>query len=394
LLVQYVLKVFKKKQRTPFRVSSRKGFFDLRLHGGKAPQWLVSRMIRLGGAIVEAIVTEFGTPELLRRVSDPLWFQGFSNVLGYDWDSSGSTTVTAGVLKTVLSNRDVGVYACGGKGVVSRKTPSEIESVVESRKVDADSDRLIYLSRICAKVDNSMIQAGYQLYHHVFMFDREGYWAVVQQGMNTRLKWARRYHWLGEGLTSLVEEPHSGIIGVSKHDNVLNLTARESRENRKASLDIVNEHPQRLRRYLRTVGEASSETLLKWIPGAMEPPAYRVVLERNVNWKALSEAYELRPGSYEDLLSVRGIGPGTLRALSLVAQIVFDAPPSWRDPVKFSFSFGGKDGVPYPVNRRRMDRVISMLEEALSKAKMGEKDKLYAIRNLKALAEKLDARIR
>jgi len=389
-----VLKVFKKKQRTLFRVSSRKGFFDLRLHGGKAPQWLVSRMIRLGGAIVEAIVTEFGTPELLRRVSDPLWFQGFSNVLGYDWDSSGSTTVTAGVLKTVLSNRDVGVYACGGKGVVSRKTPSEIESVVESRKVDADSDRLIYLSRICAKVDNSMIQAGYQLYHHVFMFDREGYWAVVQQGMNTRLKWARRYHWLGEGLTSLVEEPHSGIIGVSKHDNVLNLTARESRENRKASLDIVNEHPQRLRRYLRTVGEASSETLLKWIPGAMEPPAYRVVLERNVNWKALSEAYELRPGSYEDLLSVRGIGPGTLRALSLVAQIVFDAPPSWRDPVKFSFSFGGKDGVPYPVNRRRMDRVISMLEEALSKAKMGEKDKLYAIRNLKALAEKLDARIR
>jgi len=370
-------------------VSSRKGTFYLRLHGGRAPQWLVSRMIRLGGAIVEAIVTEFGTLELLKRVSDPLWFQGFSNVLGYDWDSSGSTTVTAGVLKTVLSNRDLGVYACGGKGAVSRRTPSEIESIVDSRKVDADSDRLIYLSRICAKVDNSMIQAGYQLYHHVFMFDREGNWAVVQQGMNTRLKWARRYHWLSEGLTSLVEEPHSGIIGVSKHDNVLNLTARESRENRRASLDVVNENPQRLRRYLRTVGEASSETLLKWIPGAMEPPAYRVVLERNVNWKALSEAYELKPGSYEGLLSVRGIGPGTLRALSLVAQIVFDAPPSWRDPVKFSFSFGGKDGVPYPVNKRRMDRVISMLEEALSKAKMGEKDRLYAIRNLKTLAERL-----
>lgn len=371
-------------------MSSRKGFFDLRLHGGRAPQWLVSRMIRLGGAIVEAIVTEFGPLELLKRVSDPLWFQGFSNVLGYDWDSSGSTTVTAGVLKTVLSNRNMGVYACGGKGAVSRRTPSEIESIVNSRRVDADPDRLIYLSRICAKVDNSMIQAGYQLYHHVFMFDEEGEWAVVQQGMNTRLKWARRYHWLSEGLTSLVEEPHSGIMGVSKHDNVLNLTARESRENREASLDIVNDDPKRLRRYLRTVGEASSETLLKWIPGTMEPPAYRVILERNVNWKALGEAYELKPGSYEGLLSIRGIGPGTLRALSLVAQIVFDAPPSWRDPVKFSFSFGGKDGVPYPVNGRRMDRVIGMLEEALSKAKMGRKDKLYAIRNLKALAERLD----
>ncbi|MBO3831894.1 MAG: DUF763 domain-containing protein [Candidatus Brockarchaeota archaeon] len=372
-------------------MSSRKGFFDLRLHGGRAPQWLVSRMIRLGGAIVEAIVMEFGTLELLKRVSDPLWFQGFSNVLGYDWDSSGSTTVTAGVLKTVLSRRDLGVYACGGKGAVSRRTPSEIESIVNSRRVDADPGRLAYLSRICAKVDNSLIQAGYQLYHHVFIFDKQGNWAVVQQGMNTGLKWARRYHWLSEGLASLVEEPHSGIIGVSKHENVLNLTARESRENRQASLDIVKEPPQRLRRCLRTVGEASSETILKWIPGAMEPPAYRVVLERNVNWRALSEAYELKPGSYEELLSIRGVGPGTLRALSLVAQIVFDAPPSWRDPVKFSFSFGGKDGVPYPVNRRRMDRVIGMLEDALSRAKMGEKDKLHAVRNLKALAERLDA---
>jgi hypothetical protein len=375
-------------------VSSRRGFFDLRLHGGRAPQWLVSRMIRLGGAVVEAIVMEFGTLELLRRVSDPLWFQGFSNILGYDWDSSGSTTVTAGVLKTVLSSRDLGVYACGGKGAVSRRTPSEIGNIVESRKVDADPDRLTYLSRICAKVDNSMIQAGYQLYHHVFMFDKEGNWAVVQQGMNTRLKWARRYHWLSQGLTSLIEEPHSGIIGVSKHEHVLNLTARESRENRQASLDIVKEPPQRLRRCLRTVGEASSETILKWIPGVSEPPAYRVVLERNVNWKALSEAYELKPGSYEELLSIRGIGPGTLRALSLVAQIVFDAPPSWRDPVKFSFSFGGKDGIPYPVNRRRMDRVIEMLEDALLKAKMGEKDKLYAVRNLKTLAEKLDTAAR
>jgi hypothetical protein len=369
-------------------VPSRGGFFDLRLHGGKAPQWLVSRMIRLGGAIVEAIVMEFGTLELLKRVSDPLWFQGFSNVLGYDWDSSGSTTVTSGVLKTVLSGREVGVYACGGKGALSRKTPDEIENMVETRKVDADPGKLVYLSRICAKVDNSMIQAGYQLYHHVFLFDKNGNWAVVQQGMNPRLKWARRYHWLSDGLKSLVEEPHSGIIGVSKHENVLNLTARESRANRDASLEVVKEPPYRLRRYLKTVDEASSETLLKWMPGGVEPPAYRVVLERKVNWRALEKAYELKPGSYEELLSVRGIGPGTLRALSLVAEIVFDAEPSWRDPIKFSFAFGGKDGVPYPVNRRRMDRVIGMLEDALAKARLGEKDRMQALKNLKSLAER------
>jgi hypothetical protein len=371
------------------RVSSKGGFFDLRLHGGKAPQWLVSRMIRLGGAIVEAITTEFGTIELLRRVSDPLWFQGFSNVLGYDWDSSGSTTVTSGVLKTVLLERDLGVYACGGKGASSRKTPSEIESIVSTKRVNADPSRLVYLSRICAKVDNSMIQAGYQLYHHVFLFDRNGNWAVVQQGMNPELKWARRYHWLSEGLKELVEEPHSGIIGVSRHENVLNLTARESRANRNASLDVVNEPPYRLRRYLRTVDEASSEILLKWMPKDLEPPAYRVVLERNVNWKALEKAYELKPGSYEGLLSVRGVGPGTLRALSLVAEIIFNASPSWKDPIKFSFAFGGKDGVPYPVNRRRMDRVIETLEEALAKAKIGEKERIHAIRNLKSLAERL-----
>ncbi|MEM3712253.1 MAG: DUF763 domain-containing protein [Thermoproteota archaeon] len=371
-------------------MSSRGGFFDLRLHGGKAPQWLVSRMIRLGSAIVEAIVTEFGTLELLRRVSDPLWFQGFSNVLGYDWDSSGSTTVTSGVLKTILFKKNIGVYACGGKGALSRKTPSEIEDIVEKRGVNADPDRLTYLSRICAKVDNSMIQAGYQLYHHVFFFDKDGNWAVVQQGMNPELKWARRYHWLSEGLKSLVEEPHSGIIGVSKHENVLNLTARESRANRNVTLEIVNEPTYRLRRYLKTVDEASSETILKWIPGGFEPPAYRVVLEKNVNWKALEKAYELKPSSYEEFLSVKGVGPGTLRALSLVAQIVFDAAPSWKDPIKFSFAFGGKDGVPYPVNRRRMDRVIDMLEDALAKAKIGDKDRIYALRNLKSLAERLD----
>ncbi|MEM2487977.1 MAG: DUF763 domain-containing protein [Thermoproteota archaeon] len=372
-------------------MSSRGGFFDLRLHGGKAPQWLVSRMIRLGGAIVETIVMEFGTLELLKRISDPLWFQGFSNVLGYDWDSSGSTTVTSGVLKTILLERDIGVYACGGKGALSRKTPSEIKSLVETKGVNADPNRLTYLSRICAKVDNSMIQAGYQLYHHVFIFDKDGNWAVVQQGMNSRLKWARRYHWLSEGLKSLVEEPHSGIIGVSKHENVLNLTAKESRANRDASLEIVNEPPYRLRRYFRTVDEASSETLLKWMPKGLEPPAYRVVLEKKVNWKALEEAYELKPRSYEELLSVRGVGPGTLRALSLVAQIVFDATPSWRDPIKFSFAFGGKDGVPYPVNKRRMDHVISMLEEALAKAKIGYKDRILALRNLKSLAEGLES---
>ncbi|MEM2940678.1 MAG: DUF763 domain-containing protein [Thermoproteota archaeon] len=370
-------------------MSSRSGFFDLRLHGGKAPQWLVSRMVRLGGAIVEAIVMEFGTLELLRRLSDPLWFQGLSNVLGYDWDSSGSTTVTAGVLKTILSERNIGVYACGGKGASSRKTPSEIENIVKTQRIDTDSNRLTYLSKMCAKVDNSMIQAGYQLYHHAFFFDKEGNWAVVQQGMNPELKWARRYHWLSEGVKSLVEEPHSGIIGVSKHNNVLNLTARDSRENRKASIEMVAEPPQKLKRYLRTVDEASSETLFRWMLGGVEPPAYRIVLERNVNWKALEKAYELKPGSYEELLSIRGIGPGTLRALSLVAEIVFDAPPSWRDPIRFSFAFGGKDGVPYPVDRRRMDRVVSMLEDALSKAKVGEKDRLRAMRNLKTLTERL-----
>jgi len=347
-------------------------------------------MIRLGSAIVEAIVMEFGTMEFLRRVSDPLWFQGFSNVLGYDWDSSGSTTVTSGVLKTILSEKNLGVYACGGKGALSRETPSEIESVVKTKSVNADPNRLVYLSRMCAKVDNSMIQAGYQLYHHIFVLDKDGNWAVVQQGMNSILKWARRYHWLSDGLKSLIEEPHSGIIGVSKHEKVLNLTARESRTNRNVSLDLVKEPPYRLRKYLRTVEGASSETLLKWMPGGFEPHAYRVVLEKRVNWKALEEAYELKPGSYEELLSIKGVGPGTLRALSLVAEIVFDAKPSWRDPIKFSFAFGGKDGVPYPVNRKRMDRVISMLEDALAKAKIDEKDRIHAFRNLKSLTEKLE----
>ena len=370
----------------------RSGTFELRLHGGRAPPWLVSRMKSLSEAILTAVWLEGGPNEIIRRLSDPVWFQALSNVLGYDWDSSGSTTVTSSVLKDALKVIDVGVRAAGGKGGRSRLAPSEIvETCGEPPFMGLDSVELTYASRMAAKVDSAAIQAGYQIYHHVFFFTASGKWTVVQQGMNVGLRSARRYHWTSEGLRSFVDEPHTGIVGDRVLEEVLDMTSHSSEEARGVCVDLATEGPRSLRRHLATVQDERQGSLARWLPSHEDLPerSYRVVWEGKVNWDALKQAYELRPGSYEQLLAVRGIGPGTVRALAMVAELIYGAQVSRGDPVKFSFSFGGKDGIPYPVNRKRMDDVTAVLRDALDRARIGEKEKIGAIRRLASLTESM-----
>src|SRR5262245_278531 len=106
----------------------RSGLAHLPLHGRRAPAWLSSRMVRLPREIPAHVVSEYGSDEMLRRLSDAYWFQAFGCVLGFDWHSSGVTTTVTGALKEGLrgTERELGVYAGGGKGAVSRKTPGEI----------------------------------------------------------------------------------------------------------------------------------------------------------------------------------------------------------------------------------------------------------------------------
>lgn len=370
----------------------RVGVADLILHNGKAPSWLTRRMIKLGSIVVKLIIDEQGHREFLRRLSNPVWFQALSCALAYDWDSSGTTTVLCGVLKNVLNGQDLGVKAVGGKGKLSQLSLNEIDEL--SRTYDfseEESKRLKYASRMTAKIDNVAVQAGYRLYHHMMFISNDGDWTVVQQGMNPNLKTARRFHWLSGSFKSFVVEPHSGIMGSMVHKNVLNTIAKDSEDFRRLVVDLVKDGAEKLRRTLLSIRVEGQETLSKWMFGVTETSiikAYRVD-PKSVNWDALKKAYEATPNNYEELLAVRGIGPSTVKALALISELVYGVEPSWKDPVKYTFAFGGKDGIPFPVKRREYDEAISFLEDAIFKAKLGDRDKIEALKRLKNYASKI-----
>jgi len=363
------------------------GAVDLPLHGGKAPYWLLTRMKRLAHAIFEEIVDEFGVNGAIERLADPLWFQSLSCALAYDWHSSGTTTVLCGVLKSVIEPEEFGFGIAGGKGKASRATLADIDAVGEKlRLTDAQVADLKYASRLSAKVDNACIQDGYQLYHHTMIISEKGDWAVIQQGMNPEERYARRYHWLSASVKQYVEEPHQGIVGV-QHETVLDLTAKASRGCRSVSVELARTTPAELERALKTLQDHRHErlpgaqtTLLEFERGIAEArPGRRTEIDadavrryrlpRRVNWDALVEAYDTQPANYEQFLAIRGIGPATVRALALVAELIYGEPASWRDPVKYSFAFGGKDGVPYPVDKRTMDETTELLRAAMQQVK-------------------------
>jgi hypothetical protein len=363
------------------------GIANLPLHGGKAPAWLTTRMRKLAKEITTIIIDEYGTGQFLTRISDPFWFQAFGCVLGYDWHSSGVTTVVTGILKQALSAEEHGIVVCGGKGRTSKQTPMEITDASEQFGFSENSTKaLTYTSRITAKVDNAAIQAGYQLYHHAFLITENKKWAVIQQGMCAEDRTARRYHWLSDNVTSFVVEPHNAIVGDTKREKALNMTAQTSEGARTASVDIAKESPNRIMRLFEAARPMYQKSLQEWLPNA-NPQQQQLIatlhMPRNTNWKALRQAYEFQPKNYEQLLSIRGIGPATVRGLALVAELVYGEKPSWQDPVKYSFCVGGKDGVPFPVNRRSYDEIIEFFQNAVKQAKVGDKEKMCSLQRLR-----------
>jgi len=347
----------------------RSGIANLPLHGGKCPAWLFKRMRLLAGAICEFVILEYGHEELLRRLANPFWFQSFGNVLGFDWHSSGLTTTVCGALKEAANRTNLGLAVAGGKGKVSRRAPQEIVQKADELGIGAKAHELQRASRLAAKVDNSCVQDGYQLYHHIFIFTEKGDWAVIQQGMNNN--WARRYHWLSEGLVDFVCEPHSGIAGQRREEKVLDLTARQSKDAQKVILDIARDGT-----LLR-----SGQCTLKEFELNM-PRAHTIPNAQRINRALLQKVYEYQPSDFEELLMISGVGPATIRALALTANLIYGAPLSWRDPIKYSFAHGGKDGTPFPVNKKIYDYTILTLQEAIKQAKVGEKEKSYALKRL------------
>jgi hypothetical protein len=346
-------------------------------------------MVRLGRCILEALIDEEGPRKLLTRLADPCWFQAFSCVLGYDWHSSGTTTVTCAALKTALRPEVHGIAVTGGKGRVSKKTPEEIEMIGKTFYWSDEKIRALkYASKMSAKVDNTAIQSGYHLYHHAFIVDEAGGWTVIQQGMNADDGTARRYHWLSDHVTSFVVEPHEAIVGNIRKPSVLDLTARESEGNRRTSVDLVNDGPERLRRHVLSLRKRGQSALSDWIDERVESSDKTVsvlIMPRSINWKALKTAYAFKPQNFEELLGIKGVGPATVRGLALVSEIVYGETLSWNDPVKFSFCVGGKDGVPFPVDKAAYDEIIDVMSSALEQAKVGNVERVNTLKRLKGL---------
>lgn len=353
-------------------MGTRTGIATLPLHYGKAPRWLFERMRLLAREIAAAIVTEFGQQELLKKLSDPYWFQAFGCILGFDWHSSGLTTTVTGALKEGIKGleNEIGIFVAGGKGNTSRKTPSEIQNAGD--KIDVDPAKLVYASKMSAKVDNTALQDGYQLYHHVFIFTRTGSWSVIQQGMKEEDKTARRYHWLGEAVKDFVEEPHAAICCNAKGET-LNMVAHESAGARNVTTHLAQEKPEAVIAELKKI-----QNLILPFHHHVDP---RDIHPDRLN-KILLKTYEVQPKNFEHLLSIEGVGPKTIRALSLLSELVYGEAPSYRDPVRFSFAHGGKDGYPYPVDRKTYDKTIEVMKKAIESARVGNRDKIDAVKRL------------
>ncbi len=329
----------------------------------------------LAREITLAIAGEYGPEEMLRRLSDPMWFQAFGAVLGFDWHSSGVTTTVCGALKDGLRGleHESGLIVAGGKGGVSRKTPVEIEAAAESGALSVEPRTLVYASKMAAKVDSSGLQDGYQIYHHSFFCTRQGKWAVVQQGMNDHNRKARRYHWLSDTVTDYVVEPHEAIASEAPGVTVLNMVARESVPAQELVTQVSHEPPDRTVGQLRRLKELSMPTR-----HAVE---LRDIHPDNLK-KIFLSTYERQAESFEVLLGLPGVGPKTVRALTLIAELVYGAKASRNDPALFSYAHGGKDGFPYPVDREMYDRNVKILQRAVVQAKLGRSERLDALRRL------------
>lgn len=350
---------------------------DLPLHYGQVPPWLAQRMSLLGGAIVESVILEYGRPALLTKLSDPFWFQALGCVLGMDWHSSGITTSVMGALKKAVNPRynDLGIFICGGKGKHSRETPRELMDL--GYKTGLNGNELVRSSKLTAKVDNTAIQDGFQIYLHSFIVTKEGEWGVVQQGMNDSTGMARRYHWDSKMVDSYVNEPHTSIYGKNQ-GIILNLTNQGADQARTSILELLKEDPERMFPEMRKI-------IL---------PRHHELQSKDVNLKRLGSvlalAYEKSPADFEDLLLLEGMGPRTIQSLALVSEVIHGAPSRFSDPARFSFAHGGKDGHPFPVPLQVYDETIEILHHSVEKAKLGINDKNLAIKNLHHVAKMIE----
>lgn len=353
------------------------GKADLALMGGAIPPWLFERMCRLSLPVVEAILEQKGHKDFLERLSNPFWFQSFAAVIGMDWNSSGATTAVMSALKQSINpaSHELGLYICGGKGKESLKTPQELVRIGDFTGLDGNA--LARSSKLVAKVDNTAVQDGFNLYLHSFILSKDGDWTAIQQGMKTKERKARRYHWHSGNFKSFIEEPHTAICGLQE-GKIVNLVDKEASKAQANILGMTEEHPDRI---------------MKELPHLLVP-SYHDVRPKDVDVKRLGsilwKAQEADAGSFEDLLLLKGMGPRTLQSLALVSEMIHGAPSRFSDPARFSFAHGAKNAKPFPVPTKVYDETIDTMRDAVNKSKLGQSDKLKSLEKLSKFAERAE----
>ncbi len=354
----------------------------LPLHYGRAPKWLFNRMVRLGRSIIKTVVDEFGTDELIKRLSDPYWFQALGCSLGYDWHSSGLTTVLTGVLSEILKENDYGIYIVGGKGKKAITIPKQIDGIYEKTGLDKVY-KLVKISRLAAKTDTVLLQDGYNIYHQAIIFNEKIKWSLIQQGMNIDIRYARRYHWNSEKpVTKYVNEPHIGILVDRIEDNIVNLTDRKSIEAKKTMIDIIQEN--RIHRDIEKLYEKIRFGLYRWIPSYIvdNDKINVLILPKKINWEVARKIYESKPTTIPEFLNVKGVNRNIVRALALISTLLYGNEIAWKDTIKYTFTLGGKDGVPYFVDRKTYDRVINFFKDIIEGSELDRKDKIDSLKRL------------
>lgn len=368
-----------------YTIIMRRGVATFTLDWGRCPPWLFERMTKLARIIAIAMVENFGPEEFIKRLADPVWFQSFGSLLAFDWNASGLTTTTLGALKSAIFGleKDLGIFIAGGKGKTSRKTPEQImEKAAVANLEFKKANHLVYLSRLTAKVDSALIQDGFQIYHHNFIFTKNGHWVVIQQGMNTNWRKARRYHWYSPIIKDPTIEPHQGIQSEVILPKVLNLTAKKSLANRQGVIEIVTEKKTlqyEVKRLIKKTNDQENQlTLLNLSDREFYSPiiikeTFTPRLEQSIN-----QILQKQNNNFTDILMTKKVGPKTIRALSLIAELITGSRPSFEDPVRYTFAFGGKDGIPYPVDRKTYDQTIEVIEKAIKKSSLSysQKEKL------------------
>ncbi|MCL4332188.1 MAG: DUF763 domain-containing protein [Candidatus Thermoplasmatota archaeon] len=356
-----------------------RGVAYLPLHYGHPPEKLYRRMRELSGIVADLIAEKYGSDEFIRRISDPFWFHSLSIATGFDWNSSGTTTTTLSALKEYFrGSTDSGIFVAGGKGEVMASVSEDFEKQVKRGHLrETDSIEIRRRAKELARVDNNLLQDGYDLYLHFIVVNDRGNWAVVQQGMNGKERMARRYHWHRDSFGDRLRDGRSGISAETAHESVRDISALKSEENRKGMVDMMRDDPWRYRDHITQGGQTTLDN--------HELDARKLRLDVRVDWNRLRQIYEMQPRNFIELMDVKGAGKSAMRAISYLSQVVYGSDPSWIDPVKFSFGLGGKDGIPKPVNYRDYDVCIEFYRELLGNLREGDS-------RLSAIAENLNRR--